>query len=112
MPAPPPSPPETRRVILRARKLVRGIFFVEDYTTAFQGGSYLEQGLKSGLGFQGYDRLLLHGVHVDGVQRCMQQLMTFAEVSLLPQGRQVFQQFPRLPGHVDPGYHQAGCPLF
>ena len=109
---PPPSPPETRKVILRTGKLVRGIFFVEDYTTSFPGGGYLEQGLKGGLGFQGYNGLLLHGVHVDRVQHCMQQLMTFAEISLLPQGRQVFQQFPRFPGHVDVGYHQAGCPLF
>ena len=39
---PPPSPPETRRAILRARELVRGIFFVEHHTTPFLGCGYLE----------------------------------------------------------------------
>ncbi len=33
----PPSPPQTRRVILRARELVRGLFFVEDHPTPFPG---------------------------------------------------------------------------
>ena len=41
------SPPRTRKVILRARELVWGIFFVGVYTTTFPSGSYLEQGLKS-----------------------------------------------------------------
>ena len=70
----PPSPPETRRVILRARELVRGIFFVEDNTTTFPSGSYLEQVLNGGLGFQGYNRLLLNRINVDGIQHGYQNL--------------------------------------
>jgi len=45
-----PSPPETRRVILRACKQVRRIFFVKDYAATFSGSGYLEQGLKRWFG--------------------------------------------------------------
>ena len=39
---PPPSPPQTRRPILRTRKVVRWIFVVEDHTTAFSSNGYLK----------------------------------------------------------------------
>ncbi len=73
----PPSPPETRGVILRTGKLVRGIFFVEDYTTSFPGGGYLEQGLKGGLRLQSHDGSLFHGVNIHRFQHGREQLPPF-----------------------------------
>ncbi len=73
----PPSPPRTRKVILRARKLVRGIFFVKDYAAAFSGCGYLEKSTESWLGFQGYNGSLLYGVNVHRFQHGGEQLPAF-----------------------------------
>jgi len=81
---PPPSPPRTRRVILRARKLVRRIFFVEDYTAALPGRRYLEQSPESRLGLQSHDGSLSHGVNVHRIQHGCEQLTAFCQISFLP----------------------------
>jgi len=81
---PPPSPPETRRAILRARKLVRGIFFVEDHATAFTGSGYVKEGLKGRFGPEGHNGLFLYSVDVDPVQHGYQNLPTLCKIRFLP----------------------------
>ena len=80
----PPSPPETRRVILRTRELVRRIFVVEDYSTAFSSCGYLEKSPESRFGLEGYHGLLLHSVHLDGIQHGDQNHPALGRVGFLP----------------------------
>lgn len=103
---PPPSPPQTRKLVgalpigRRRFRCFSGLpFFVrsvshENVSRALSHGCDLQQRPEGGLGPDGHDAFLLDSVHVDRLQHRQEDASTLAKVGLLPEDREVLEELP------------------